>query len=131
MVVSTYAATDQESTENDDRCAAESAGSTCSWSLSGPDAADFSIDTGGVLSFKNAPNYESPADANTDNVYMVTVVATDSTSPRLTATWDVVITIVSYGFKVIKNYGLELTHRKAMASSTELLWRCLGRIAER
>ena len=38
---------------------------------------------------------------------------------------------VSYGFKVIKNYGLELTHRKAMASSTELLWRCLGRIAER
>ena len=38
---------------------------------------------------------------------------------------------VSYGFKVIKNYGLELTHRKAMASSRELLWRCLGRIAER
>ena len=95
LVVSTYAATDQESTENDDRCAAESAGSTCSWSLSGPDAADFSIDTGGVLSFKNAPNYESPADANTDNVYMVTVVATDSTSPRLTATWDVVITITN------------------------------------
>ena len=26
---------------------------------------------------------------------------------------------VSYGFKVIKNYGLELTHRKAMASSTD------------
>ena len=40
-------------------------------------------------------------------------------------------TIVSYGFKVSKNYGMELTHRKAMASSTEMLWRCLGRIAER
>ena len=38
---------------------------------------------------------------------------------------------VSYGFKVSRNYGLELTHRKAMASSTELLWRCLGGIAER
>ena len=95
LVVSTYAVTDQESTEADDECAAGSGGSTCSWSLSGPDAADFSIDTGGVLSFKNAPNYESPADANTDNVYMVTVVATDSTSPRLTATRDVVITITN------------------------------------
>ena len=42
-----------------------------------------------------------------------------------------VVVRVSYGFKVIKNYGLELTHRKAMASSRELLWRCLGRIAER
>ena len=40
-------------------------------------------------------------------------------------------TIVSYGFKVSQNYGMELTHRKAMASSTEMLWRCLGRIAER
>lgn len=29
------------------------------------------------------------------------------------------------------SYGLELIHRKAMASSTEQLWRCLGRIAER
>ena len=95
LVVSTYAATDQESTDTNDVCAADSGGSTCRWSLSGPDAADFSIDTGGLLSFKNAPNYESPADANTDNVYMVTVVATDSTSPRLTATRDVVITITN------------------------------------
>ena len=63
---------------------------------SGTDAADFSISTTTrVLTFKNAPNYESPADANTDNVYMVTVVATDSTSPRLTAARDVVITITN------------------------------------
>ena len=95
LVVSTYAATDQESTNEDDGCAAGSGGSACSWSLSGPDAADFSIDTGGVLTFKNAPNFESPADANTDNAYMVTVVATDSTSPRLTATRDVVVTITN------------------------------------
>ena len=95
LVVSIYAATDQESTEALDECTNVSGGSTCSWSLSGPDAADFSISTTRVLTFKNAPNYESPADANTDNVYMVTVVATDSTSPRLTATRDVVITITN------------------------------------
>ena len=38
---------------------------------------------------------------------------------------------VSNGLKLSENYGLELTHRKAMASSTEQLWRCLVRIAER
>ena len=80
----TYTATDPETAAGD-----------LVWSLEGTDAADFSISTTRVLTFKNAPNYESPADANTDNVYTVTVVATDSTSPRLTATRDVVITITN------------------------------------
>ena len=46
-----------------------------SWTLSGPDAGDFSISSGGDLSFRSAPDYENPTDANTDNVYMVTVMA--------------------------------------------------------
>ena len=47
------------------------------WSLKpGDDASAFSISTGGVLSFRSSPNYESPGDANSDNIYMVTVVAT-------------------------------------------------------
>ena len=50
------------------------------WSLNGDDAGDFDI-TGGVLSFSKSPNYEAPADANTDNVYMVTVVATEVRAP--------------------------------------------------
>ena len=50
------------------------------WSLAGDDAADFDI-TGGVLSFKKSPNFEASADANTDNVYMVTVVATEVRAP--------------------------------------------------
>ena len=40
--------------------------------------ADFMIITAGVLTFKETPNYEPAADANTDNMYEVTVVATDS-----------------------------------------------------
>ena len=45
------------------------------WSLSGEDMDDFSISSDGVLSFSSSPDYEAPTDANTDNVYMVTVVA--------------------------------------------------------
>ena len=58
------------------------------WSLSGPDAGDFTItasgsdDTRGALTFKASPNYEMPADADGDNVYEVTVSATDADSNR-------------------------------------------------
>ena len=48
---------------------------------------------GGVLTFKKAPNFESPADADMDNMYMVTVVATDA--KKLTAMRDVVITVTN------------------------------------
>ena len=48
------------------------------WSLIGDDALDFKID-GGVLTFSSKPNFEAPADANTDNEYMVTVVASAGT----------------------------------------------------
>ena len=48
------------------------------WSVSGTDKGDFEISTAGVLTFKEVPNYEMPADSNGDNVYMVTVVATDA-----------------------------------------------------
>ena len=49
------------------------------WSKSGADAGDFDISAGGVLSFKKSPNYESPADADKDNVYMVTLEASGGT----------------------------------------------------
>ena len=45
------------------------------WSLSGEDADRFSISSGGVLEFTSPPDFEAPTDANTDNVYMVTVTA--------------------------------------------------------
>ena len=48
-------------------------------SLMGADEAKFQLVFGGVLSFKTAPDYEMPGDANKDNVYMVTVRASDGT----------------------------------------------------
>ena len=50
------------------------------WSLTGYDAGDFSISAAGVLTFRNSPDYEAPADADTNNMYMVTVNADDGTN---------------------------------------------------
>ena len=51
---------------------------SANWTLGGADAADFSISSTGALKFAATPDYEVPADAGGDNVYMVTVTATDS-----------------------------------------------------
>ena len=55
---------------------------TIVYSISGgADAALFSIDPNtGALTFIAAPNYELPADANADNIYEVTVQASDGTA---------------------------------------------------
>ena len=51
-------------------------GEDIAWTWEGADADDFSI-VGGVLTFNSPPDFENPADAGTDNVYNVTVVASD------------------------------------------------------
>ncbi|MFZ4764923.1 MAG: beta strand repeat-containing protein [Roseimicrobium sp.] len=49
---------------------------------SGADADKFNLNpTTGALSFVVPPNYEAPVDANGDNVYQVTVIATDNATP--------------------------------------------------
>jgi Cadherin domain/RTX calcium-binding nonapeptide repeat (4 copies) len=70
----------------------------------GADAARFTIDAQtGVLSFIDAPDYESPTDVGADNVYNVTVAATDgeittSTDLRIVVgDVDDAVRIVSYG----------------------------------
>ena len=88
-VLSTYTATDDEDDNDDD------ANSIVSWKLSGSDNDDFQLcdsdgsnchdtnNTGGAvqLRFKTSPDYENPADSDTaDNVYNVTLTATDSDS---------------------------------------------------
>ena len=53
---------------------------TITWSLWGDDKNDFSISSAGVLTFRTPPDYENPADSNEDNVYLVTIEASDRTS---------------------------------------------------
>ena len=62
--VATYAASDPEQQR-------------IRWSLRGGDRGDFSISSGGVLRFRSPPNFEAPADADRNNVYLVTVQASD------------------------------------------------------
>jgi hypothetical protein len=53
-------------------------GDTLAYTLSGTDSALFSINAStGVVSFLAQPDYETPADANADNVYEITVSAND------------------------------------------------------
>ena len=60
------------------------------WSLSGPDDGKFDISAGGVLTFESPPDYEARADANRDNVYVVTVEASDGDK---TGTRTVTVTV--------------------------------------
>ena len=78
--VATFSATDQD-------------GDAIEWSLSGPDEGDFTID-GGVLAFKDSPNYEDPKSASTGtladrNVYNVTVEATGGSEDVTVTVTDV------------------------------------------
>ena len=75
--IATYAITDPD-------------GDDVTWSIAGTDAARFSIDENGELSFRSSPNYEAPNDANKDNVYEVTVRASDG---NLMPTLNVEVTV--------------------------------------
>ncbi|MXY16218.1 MAG: cadherin repeat domain-containing protein, partial [Acidobacteria bacterium] len=65
------------------------------WSLTGTDAADFEIDSGGNVTFKETPSFEDPKDSGGDNVYNFTVVVTDilSKTNRRTAMQPVTVTV--------------------------------------
>lgn len=65
------------------------AGASLSYSLGGADKDLFNINAG-VVTFKNPPNFEAPADADANNVYNITVIASDGS---LTGTKDVAITV--------------------------------------
>ena len=61
--------------------ATDADGDALVYSLSGTDAALFAIDTDtGEVSFITAPDFEMPGDADRDNVYDITVTASDGTN---------------------------------------------------
>lgn len=65
------------------------------WSLTGNDAADFSISNAGVLTFNSSPDFEALADNNSDNVYSVTVNVNDGDNTTDNATRDVAVTVTN------------------------------------
>ena len=70
------------------------------WSLSGDDGSLFSLElrpgaNGRDLWFNSPPNYEDPEDADADNVYRVTIEASDSTN---SAALEVVVEVANVRF---------------------------------
>ena len=66
-------------------------GDAVTYSLSGSDANAFSVgSTSGALAFLDAPDYEAPGDSDADNVYEITVSASDGTA---SASLGLVITV--------------------------------------
>lgn len=62
------------------------------YSLTGDDASLFNIDASGSLTFVSSPDYENPQDADSDNVYFVTVNAANSIG---TSTQELTITVLN------------------------------------
>ena len=79
-VLATYTATDPE----------DATAEITRWSVTGRDGGDFTINEDGELTFRNPPHHERPADSNRDNIYEVTVRASDG---RYYGTLDVVVTV--------------------------------------
>ena len=89
-------------------------GDTLTYSLTGIDADHFTIDpSGGQLAFNSAPDYEAPADYGANNVYELSVAATDSIGKQ--AQQSLTITVInlndnspqfdltSYSFDIAEN----------------------------
>ncbi|MCU7934291.1 MAG: cadherin domain-containing protein [Candidatus Thiodiazotropha sp. (ex Dulcina madagascariensis)] len=70
-------------------------GDTPTYSISGgADAAAFSINPGsGALTFSSAPDFETPTDSGTNNVYDVQVTVTDDGAGNLTDVQDLAVTV--------------------------------------
>ena len=74
--------------------ATDADGDPLTYSLSGTDAALFMIDaTTGVVSFIEAPDFEMPGSADGDNVYDITVTASDGDNSAEQAVQAVAITV--------------------------------------
>ena len=71
-------------------------GAAVSWaSLGGVDAALFQLAANGDLSFRSPPDHETRREVGRDNVYNVTVRASDSSSPANTGEHAVVVTVTN------------------------------------
>ncbi|MDR7134751.1 glucose/arabinose dehydrogenase [Lysobacter niastensis] len=76
-------------------------GNTLTFSLrGGTDEAQFRITSAGGLSFVTPPDFEAPADANRDNVYIVVVNVSDGSSNVMQTISVTVTDVVASGFRV-------------------------------
>ena len=63
------------------------------WSVGGPNAANFQIDQEGNLSLESALDFETPSSAAASNVHSLTVTAADDGSPQASSELNVALTV--------------------------------------
>ena len=90
-----------------------------SYSLSGTDAAQLSIDpASGAISFVSPPDHENPADASTDNTYELTLEATDPAGNIATQALTITVTDINDVAPVIdSNQSLAISETGAVGST--------------
>ena len=59
--------------------ASDAEGNSITYSVSGNDASSMAVSSTGVVTFTSTPDFETPGDANSDNVYSFNVSVTDGT----------------------------------------------------
>ena len=84
-------AIDENTTQVATFIATDAEGDTINYSISGVDASLFSIgQSSGTLVFRSAPDFEDPKDADLDNIYSVTIIASDG---ELSASLGIIISV--------------------------------------
>ena len=108
--------------------ASDEDGDTPSYSIAGgADAALFTIDaTSGALSFVNAPDFEAPGDAGSDNVYDVDVSASDGNGGSVTQSLQVTVTDVVEGPSPNLVFGTEGSDRAVLGTDGDDIINSLG-----
>ena len=99
----------------------QDASQTHLWALDGTDAAYFDVDSStGELKLKVSLDYEIPTDANTDNTYELTLIASDShTSPMTSDPFNFQVTVSNLNEPpyLTGTYDLSLSMNEDNASS--------------
>jgi serralysin len=106
--------------ENTTSVSTFTANETVTWAVSGTDNSFFAISSGGALTI-SARDFETKADANGDNVYVVVITATDTASNATTQTLSVTITNVNEA-PLIGNYSSVSTYSLSSAENTQSLF---------
>jgi len=84
-------AIDENTTQVATFIATDAEGDTINYSISGVDASLLSIgQSSGTLVFRSAPDFEDPKDADLDNIYSVTIIASDG---ELSASLGIIISV--------------------------------------
>ena len=97
-------------------------GDETTFSLAGEDAGQFDMAVAAdvlTLSFKNPPDYDKPGDADKDNTYKVSVVATDKAGLTGMADVEIVVTDVSEDGTVTVSPGQPAIGRPVTATLSE------------